>query len=209
MNKTPNKTLNKTLAQTLIATLALALAPACGSSPPDITGHWVSSAVETRPNGSGGSLYLRRDFKTAATTSAAQFSFFADAAGTQPNVVVWLNGPYTLGEPWDKVPGAYTGQFAFSELKITPKSQGFVDFLNGSAAGTCGSNWKLDTEQTLTGTAGCLTLGIDLKNKSIEYDIVKREGSELFYGARPADGSGLDTEAKRPTALQVAVVSAP
>lgn len=197
------------LQKTLLATLASALLAGCGGSAPDITGHWVSTSVETRPNGSGGSLYVRRDFQTAASTSAAQFTFYADAAGTQPNVVVWLNGPYTLGGPWDKVDGAFTGEFTFSELKLTPKSQTFVDLLNGSAAGTCGANWKLGVEQNLTGTAGCLTLGIDLKNKSVEYDIVKRDGDQLFYGARPSDGSGLDTEAKRPTSLQVAVVKAP
>lgn len=200
--------MHKTLKPIFSAMTAAVLLSACGGGAPDITGHWVSAAVETRPSGSGGNLYLRRDFKTGASSSAAQFSFFADAAGTQPTVVVWLNGPYTLGEPWDKVDGAYTGEFSFAELKVTPKSQGIVDLLNGSAPGTCGSSWTLDTEQTLTGTAGCLTLGIDLKNKSVEYDIVKRDGDQLFYGARPADGSGLDTREKRPTALQVPVVKA-
>lgn len=209
MNKTAHKTLLAMTKTSLIPALLAAVLPACGSSPPDLTGHWVSAAVETRPSGSGGNLYLRRDFKTTATTSAAMFSFFADAAGTQPTVVVWLNGPYTLSAPWDPVPGSYAGEFTFTELKITPKSQAFVDLLNGSAPGTCGASWKLGMEQTLTGTAGCLTLGIDLKNKSVEYDIVKREGDRLYYGARPADGTGLDTKEKRPTALQVPVVLAP
>ena len=200
--------MKKTLCSVLANSMVFLLS-ACGSSAPDITGHWVSSAVETRPDGNGGTLYLRRDFKTQAATSAAQFTFYADAAGAQQNVVVWLNGPYTLGGAWDAVPGAFTGEFTFAELKITPKSQTFVDLLNGSAPGTCGANWMLNGEQTLTGTAGCLTLGLDLKNKSVEYDIVKRDGAELFYGARPTDGSGLDTMAKRPTSLQVGLVAAP
>ncbi len=65
----------------------------------------------------------------------------------------------------------------------------------------------MGVEQDVSDT-GCLTLGLDLKNKATEYDIVKREGDKLYYGARPTDGSGLDSVEKRPTALQVPLVLA-
>lgn len=173
------------------------------ATPPDITGHWVSTAVETRTGAGGSKLYLRRDFETKASTSAARFDFFEDEAGTKPSLTVWLNGPYTLGEAWAAVPGSWAGEFVFSELKITPKNQAMTDLLNGSAPGTCGSQpWQLGVEGDASDT-GCLTLGLDLKEKNTEYDIVKREGDKLYYGARPADGTGLDSPEKRPTALQV------
>ena len=83
-----------------------------------------------------------------------------------------------------------------------------ANYLNSSAAGTCGTQpFAVNVEQD-TSFTGCLALGLDLKNKNVEYDIVKREGDKLYYGARPADGSGLDAPAKRPTALQVPVVLA-
>jgi hypothetical protein len=189
-----------------LATLSFALA-GCASTP-DITGHWVSEGVETRSGANNTKLYLRRDFQTADTHSAARFDFFADEAGTQPTVTVWLDGPYTLSGPWSAVKDAYAGEFTFSALKITAKAPGMVDYLNSSAAGTCGSKpFTLGVEQDVSDT-GCLTLGLDLKNKATEYDIVKREGDKLYYGARPTDGSGLDSPEKRPTALQVPLVLA-
>jgi hypothetical protein len=63
-------------------------------------------------------------------------------------------------------------------------------------------------EQDVTATHGCLPLGLDLVHRGTEYDLVKVEGDQLYYGARPADGSGLDTPEKRPTALQVPLVRA-
>lgn len=198
--------MNTTRTFLCIATASLALA-GCASAP-DITGHWVSEGVETRSGANNSKLYLKRDFQTEDTHSAARFDFFADEAGTQPTVSVWLDGPYTLGEAWSAVPDSYAGEFTFKTLKLTPKSSGMVDYLNSSTAGTCGSKpFALNVEQDVSDT-GCLALGLDLKNKPTEYDIVKRDGDKLYYGARPTDGSGLDSPEKRPTALQVPVVLA-
>jgi hypothetical protein len=206
-----------TIQRAFFLALAVSCVAGCGGdetagdtdSPPDITGHWVSAAVETRSGAGGSKLYLRRDFDTKTATSAARFDFYEDAEGKTPSVSVWLNGPYKLTEAWAKVPGSWAGEFVFQELKITPKNQAMTELLNGSAAGTCGSKpWEMGVEQDASDT-GCLTLGIDIKNKSTEYDIVKRDGDELSYGARPADGSGLDSPEKRPTALQVPLEKAP
>jgi hypothetical protein len=199
----------KTVHQILFGVVASTVLAACGGGTPDITGRWVSEEVETRAGAGDSKLYLRRDFTTKATTSAAQFDFFEDVEGTKPTVSVWLNGPYTLSEPWEKVEGSYAGEFVFEELKITPKSAAFVDLLNGSMPGTCGTKaWELNVEQDLSGTVGCLTLGLDLKNRNTEYDIVKLDGDKLYYGARPTDGTGLDSPDKRPTALQVPLLRA-
>jgi len=196
----------KTMRSLLLSLVATSTLVACGGAP-DITGHWVSEGVETRSGANNSKLYVKRDFQTAATHSTARFDFFADEAGTQPTVSVWLDGPYTLLGPSSSVQGAYEGNFTFATLKITPKSSGMVDYLNGSAAGTCGSQpFSVGVEQDVSATGGCLALGLDLKNKPTEYDLVKRDGDKLYYGARPTDGSGLDSPAKRPTALQVPVV---
>jgi hypothetical protein len=183
-------------------------AAACSDGRPDLVGHWISLGVESRPSGGGGTLYLRRDFTTDARASAARFDFYEDSAGATPSLTIWLDGPYTLAQPWPAVPGSWAGEFKFTALKITPKNQALTDLLNGSAQGSCGARpWQLGIEQDASDT-GCLTLGLDLRNKGTEYDIVKRDGDKLYYGARPSDGSGLDTPQKRPTSLQVPLVLA-
>ena len=40
----------------------------------------------------------------------------------------------------------------------------------------------------------------------MEYDLVYLRGDMLFWGARNVDGRGFDTEANRPTNLQIPLV---
>jgi hypothetical protein len=174
---------------------------------PSIRGHWVSLALEERPGANGSINYLRRDFTSDDQRSIARLMLYSDPEGTQPTLTIHLEGPYTIGEPSTAVPGAYEGDFHFDTAKLTAHNAFFLNLLNSANAGTCGlAPWELDVEQDLTATRGCLPLGLDLVNRDTEYDIVKVEGEKLYYGARPADGSGLDTPEKRPTALQVPLV---
>jgi hypothetical protein len=174
---------------------------------PSIRGHWVSLAVEERPGANGSTSYLRRDFTSDDQRSTARLMLYSDPEGTQPTLTIHLEGPYTIGEPSTAVPGAYEGDFHFDTAKLTTHNAFFLNLLNSANAGTCGlAPWELDVEQDVTATRGCLPLGLDLVNRDTEYDIIKVEGEKLYYGARPADGSGLDTPEKRPTALQVPLV---
>lgn len=175
---------------------------------PSISGHWVSTGVETRPGANGSTVYLRRDFSTDEQRSIARLIFFSDPEGSQRALTIHLEGPYTIGQPSLAVPGAYEGDFHFDTARLTAHSAFFLDLLNGANPGTCGiAPWEINVEQNVTTTRGCLPLGLDLVNRATEYDIVKvEEGKLLYYGARPADGSSLDQPEKRPTSLQVPLV---
>ena len=179
------------------------------AQPVAIRGHWVSSGVEQRPGPGGSTLYLRRDFVSDDQRSTARLMFYSDTEGTQRSLTIHLAGPYTIGRPSAAVPGAYEADFHFDTAKLTVHNEFFRNLLNSVAPGTCGTApWELDVEQDVTATHGCLPLGLDLVQRGTEYDLVKVEGDKLYYGARPADGSGLDTPEKRPTALQVPLVRA-
>jgi Adenomatosis polyposis coli down-regulated 1 len=172
-----------------------------------IRGHWVSSDIEKRPGANGSTTYLRRDFISDEQRSTALLMLYADPEGTQRTLTIHLEGPYTIGKPSTTVPDAYEGDFHFDTAKLTAHNEFLLNLLNSASTGTCGNEpWILDVEQDVTATLGCLPLGLDLVNRNTEYDIVKVEGDKLYYGARPADGSGLDTPEKRPTALQVPMV---
>jgi hypothetical protein len=174
---------------------------------PSIRGHWVSIDVEKRPGANGSTLYLRRDFTSDDHRSNARLMFYSDPEGTHRSLTIHLAGPYTIGKPSMAVPGAYEGDFHFDTAKLTVHNEFFLNLLSGASAGTCGNEpWVIDVEQDVTMTHGCLPLGLDLMQRGAEYDIIKAEGDKLYYGARPADGSGLDAPEKRPTALQVPLI---
>jgi hypothetical protein len=174
---------------------------------PSIRGHWISIDVETRPGANDSTVYLRRDFTNDEQRSTTRLMFYSDPEGTQRALTIHLEGPYTLGEPSTMVPGAYEGDFHFDTAKLTAHNEFFLSLLNGANPGTCGNAfWECNVEQDVTTTLGCLPLGLDLVNRNTEYDIVKVAEDKLYYGARPVDGSGLDTPEKRPTALQVPMI---
>jgi hypothetical protein len=187
-----------------LATASLALA-GCDVAP-NISGHWISEGIEIRTGANNSKLYVRRNILTSAKNSLADLFFSADEAGTQSAVNIVLDGTYVLTESWPAVPDAYAVDFTIKTLKITPWSSDMVSSLNSSPEGTCGLKpFTLGVTQDVSDT-GCITLGLDVKNKPTEYDIVKREGNRLYYGAWPTDGSWLDSPEKRPTVLQMPLV---
>lgn len=170
-------------------------------------GTWLSDTVETRPDGNGGSLYLKRKFTITNDKSIGDFTFYADKEGKTVNMLLHFEGPYTLGKASTALTNATEGEFPFEVVKLTPKNDGITGFLNTSAPNTCGKDmWKTDVEQDLTPTKGCKTIGFDIEKCPKEYDLIKVEGNKLFFGARPSDGSGLCSAEKRPTSFQVPVI---
>jgi hypothetical protein len=169
-----------------------------------LVGHWTSEACETRPAPGGGQLYLRRDFTVEANRWSGWFAFFTDNTCTTLTSVAYSEGPYTLDRRSPVAPDGVEMEFDEAVLRLTPTDPGMVGYLNGAPAGTCGdAPFAADVTQDVTGTHGCAAVGVDLANCGTEHELVKRAGDELFFGARPADGSGLCTAAKRPTSYQV------
>lgn len=197
-----------------LATVLLAAA-ACGgshstssSSPTstspasNLVGTWVSVSGETRP-GPQGPLYIKRTFRFTPTGSDNEILFFADDTYAKQTMRFEFGGAYKILGPSPKVPGATMANFPIERLAITPLDEGTVGFLSSLPAGACGASWKLGQKQDLPG--GCAAFHIET-GVTTEHDIFKVENDHLYFGARPADGSLLDTEDKRPTSWQVPLV---
>jgi len=176
---------------------------------PDISGRWLSTGVETRRAANGATRYLRREFRIDSARSAGELRFFAEAEGRTPTLTLRLEGPYEMVRPSSAVEGAWEANFHFDTAKITAHTEHYVSLLNSAPPGSGGTEkWVAGVEQDVTPTGGCKALGIDLAHHATEYELVKREGHQLFYGARPEDGGLLDTPERRPRALQVPLVKA-
>lgn len=191
----------------LVVILALSALPAAAADKaPKLTiealqGTWASPACESVPDGKGGSMSFKRTFKFAKSTWAIDFSTYGDPAcsADKKMVTVDIDGPYKLEKPSAAVPGATEARFLFAHRKATPQSDGAAGWLNSVKA--CGhGDWKahatVDIDQT-----GCAELGAYPKKACEgEFDVIKVDGDQLFFGNRPADGN-LCSKDRRPAAL--------
>ena len=166
-------------------------------------GEWISAGVEVRPGGGGSQLYIKRRIINDGDHWEGYFAFFADPEGAHPALTVHMQGRYLFGKPSPVADGLEV-DLPIERVLLTAHNAYFLDLFNSAAAGTCGSStWELHVEKDVTDTHGCLPLGLDLLNEGAEYELMKREGDKLYYGARPADGSAPNRPEKRATTFQV------
>lgn len=158
---------------------------------PEIAGRWASTCVDP-----GTGQAIRLTFDISATAWALDYESFGDAACATPVLAVHIEGPYTLTQPSQIVPGAYEGRFGFTRKTVTPRSDGAAAFL----AQACGGGTF--TAGTATDIAsGCAGLGAyPMTSCPADFDVVARTGDRLQFGARPGDNN-MCTEERRPAAL--------
>ncbi|APR80117.1 Hypothetical protein A7982_05464 [Minicystis rosea] len=190
--------------------LFLALVPACSSSstpsPDDpaavaeaLTGDWRGSCFDA-----GNGQHAQLTFHIEAARWAVEYVVHGDATCTAPLGDLHIAGPYEIVGASTKVAGASEGIFSFDERTITPKAQGFADYL-GTLEG-CGTGaWKVDTAVDIL-EGGCAPLG-SYPNATChaDYDVVKVSEAGIQFGQRPADNN-MCTADKRPTALSADVL---
>jgi hypothetical protein len=177
-----------------------------------LRGEWASIAPELRPSatknpdGSLKAFYLTRAFKAlgddrfelAIVNSADPFSKI-------PLGRIELRGHMHWQGPHPIVEGAQKVDFVADEAyAVTPLAQGFADVLNRVAA-TGYAKWEVDQPQSVFGKAFA-PFGLVAGRNFMEYDLVYLRGDLLFWGARHVDGRGFDSEANRPTNLQIPLV---
>jgi hypothetical protein len=105
-------------------------------------------------------------------------------------------------------PGAQQVDFVADEdYAVTPLIQPFVDLLNQVAAHGY-ARWEIGQKQRIFAKSFA-PFGLIENRNFMEYDLVHVAGGMLFWGARHVDGRGFDTEANRPTNLQIPLVRAP
>ena len=84
---------------------------------------------------------------------------------------------------------------------VTPLLPPFVDLLNQVAAAGY-APWQAGQTQSVLRKAFA-PFGLAEGQLFMEYDLIHLDGDYLFWGARNIDGRGFDSEANRPTNLQI------
>jgi hypothetical protein len=177
-----------------------------------LVGDWVSVATEIRPSAAknaDGTLkpfYLKREFKYL---EGDRFSLAivnsADANGAVPLAKIFIQGHVVWRGAHPIADGAQKVDFEADEAyEVTPLIQGFADLLNKVAA-TGYRKWEVNGTQSVFGKA-FVPFGLTEGKNFMEFDLVYLNHDMLFWGARNIDGRGFDTEANRPTNLQIPMV---
>ena len=87
---------------------------------------------------------------------------------------------------------------------MTPLAQGFVDVLNRIAR-KGDAPWQVNAAQSVLGKT-LTPFGLVAGRHVQEVDLVHIRQDLLFWGARHVDGRGFDSEANRPTNLQIPLI---
>ncbi len=174
-----------------------------------LLGKWVSIAPEVRPSATknpDGSLkpfYLTRDFKYLGDDRfELTILNTADPYAKAPVTRIYLRGHMHWKGDHPIAGGAQKVDFVADEAyDVTPLAQAFADILNRVA--TDGYvKWEIKATQSVFGKT-FVPFGLAAGRNFMEYDLVHLDNDMLYWGARNVDGRGFDTEANRPTNLQI------
>lgn len=172
-------------------------------------GEWVSIAPEVRPSatknpdGTLKAFHLTRDFKYLGDDRfELTIVNSADPYGKVPLARIYLRGHMQWQGDHPIAPGAQRVNFVADEdYEVTPLAQPFADVLN-RVAGSGYARWEVAKPQKVFGKSFAPFALAEGRN-FMEYDLVYLHADMLFWGARNVDGRGFDTEANRPTNLQI------
>jgi hypothetical protein len=177
-----------------------------------LRGTWTSLAPEIRPSknpdGSLKPFFLERRFVyDEADRFELTVSSLADPSGKVKLARIEIAGHMVWRGDHPIAPGAQKVDFAADEAyAVTPLLQPFADVLDKVATDGY-APWKVGEKQSIFGKA-FLPFGLAKGAVFQEYDLVHLAHDMLFWGARHFDGRGFDTEANRPTNLQIPLVRA-
>jgi hypothetical protein len=173
-------------------------------------GDWESIAPEVRPSknpdGSLKPFYLKRTFKYLPSDRfELEIVNSADPYGAVPLARIKIGGHMLWQGPHPIAPGAQKVDFVADEsYEVTPIAPGFADVLNKVASAGY-APWAANAPQSVFGK-NFAPFALKEGTNFMEYDLVYLKGDLLFWGARNVDGRGFDTEANRPTNLQIPLI---
>jgi hypothetical protein len=174
-----------------------------------LLGDWASIAPEIRPSAAknpDGTLkpfYLTREFRYL---DGDRFQLTvvncADPFCKVPLARIAIQGHMLWRGEHPIAAGAQKVDFVADQAyEVTPLIQGFADLLN-QVASQGYAKWEVGATQSIFGKSFA-PFGLAAGKNFMEYDLVFVSHGLLFWGARNIDGRGFDTEANRPTNLQI------
>ncbi|MEI9921653.1 MAG: hypothetical protein WDO14_23110 [Bacteroidota bacterium] len=127
---------------------------------------------------------------------------FADPFGKAPLAKLVIKGSIQWAGEHPIAKDAYKVNFIADEAyDVTPLLQGFADVLNQIASKGY-EPWKVNETQSIFKKAFA-PFGLAEGQVFSEFDLICIFNNMMFWGARNVDGRGFDTEANRPTNLQI------
>ena len=172
-------------------------------------GTWESITTELRPSfGQGGvsPQYLKRKFEyTADKRFKGTITNYADIGATTPTLELYFEGYLDFKGADGVIDGAYKVDYVIDRsFKVTAKNQPTADFLNNVASSE--GTWTIGVTKELIGKT-VPAFGLTAGQNSADYDILFIKDSKLYMGAKPTDGKGTSTAARRSQGvLQVPLV---
>lgn len=162
----------------------------------EIKGKWKSKT----PEKAGEGAFAVRGFRLLDNLWQVDYTLYQDHELQKPVFLFQGEGSYEIEGPSPKVKGAFNGIFKISKKyltlltddKDTVKNYGFdiYKLVKGQ---------KMDISET-----GCSFLP-PVNEYDKEYDIIKTDGNELYFGKRPKDNNITKPE-KRPAELGLPLV---
>jgi hypothetical protein len=175
-----------------------------------LLGTWVSVAPEVRPSknpdGTLRAFYLTRSF-VYLTEDRFELTVtnYAEPYGKAALAKIDIGGHMIWRGDHPIAAGAHKVDFiADASYAVTPLHPGFVDVLTKVAADDY-APWEVGRQQSIFGKS-FRPFGLVQGENFKEYDLVFLAHGMLFWGARNIDGRGFETEANRPTNLQIPLV---
>jgi hypothetical protein len=175
-----------------------------------LLGKWVSISPEVRPSknpdGTIKPFFLTRSF-VYLTEDRFELTVtnWADPFGKVPIARIDLGGHMLWRGEHPIATGAQKVDFvADLAYAVTPLAQGFADLLNKIAADGY-ARWEVGEKVDILGKS-FPPFGLVKGTNFMEHDLVHLAHGLLFWGARNVDGRGFETEANRPTNLQIPLI---
>ncbi len=157
-------------------------------------GQWVSPKREAAPNPDGSVSYLVRDFTLTNDSWKLLLSAYGDESSEQSKLfTAQVEGHYRV-TGHSEAAGADEAEFDFEKVTFTPFADFFIGMLNNAKSGN--SDWKVGESQDVSNTGALFFAPVSQYPR--EYDLLKLDGSNLYFGQRPADNN-MGSPEKRPT----------